>query len=341
MAAADKIKGLITELEEIIATCKQHEEHYAEELAKVHPRFAYSARNLAHYRAFRRKARNRLQKKLMHLGLSRLAKVESHVLPSLQTTQQLLQMLAGSQYQSTFDAPEFSIKKARRLLKRNVRTLLNKRPKMRRSRIMVTMPTEAAHDPKLVQEMLEAGMNVARINCAHDNPAIWKAMIENVRSVSAQLTIPCVVAMDLGGPKIRTGLIEPGPELRKIRPPKNARGIVIRPADVWLGDNPPQEFKHQLPIEAGEPLTPVQLLYFTDARDKKRSLVVTEAREGGYAATLNKTSYFETGMVLYGDKDRTQALGKIGSLPAIDGSIFIMNGDLLRLTAEPVVARHR
>ena len=341
MAAADKITPLVAELEEIIASCRQHEQHYADELAKVHPKFAYSARNLAHYRAFRRKARNRLQRRLMNLGLSRLAKAESHVLPSLHATQQLLQLLGGSQYQSTFEAPEMSIKKARRLLKRNVRTLLNRRPKRRRSRIMVTMPTEAAHDRDLIRKMLEAGMNAARINCAHDSPEAWKAMIDNIRAVSAEMEIPCVVAMDLGGPKIRTGAIEPGPELMKVRPPKNARGIVIMPADVWLGAEAPPEFKHVVPVDLDTPLAPVQLLHFVDARGKKRQLMVEEAQGSGYRATLRQTTYFETGIPLYADAKRKEKVGQVGMLPAIEGSIFLMEGDRLKLTAEPVIANHR
>ena len=32
------------------------------------------------------------------------------------------------------------------------------------------MPTEAAGDPELVRAKLERGMNVMRINCAHDAP---------------------------------------------------------------------------------------------------------------------------------------------------------------------------
>ena len=42
--------------------------------------------------------------------------------------------------------------------------------------IMVTMPTEAGTDTGLVSDMLVAGMNVARINCARDDADTWEAI---------------------------------------------------------------------------------------------------------------------------------------------------------------------
>jgi pyruvate kinase len=47
-------------------------------------------------------------------------------------------------------------------------------------------------------------MDAARINCAHDGPEIWSAMIGNVRRAAAEAGIDCPVLMDLQGPKIRT-----------------------------------------------------------------------------------------------------------------------------------------
>ena len=47
-------------------------------------------------------------------------------------------------------------------------TLLGPARRGRPTRIMVTMPTEAVTDPDLVREMLVAGMDCMRINCAHD-----------------------------------------------------------------------------------------------------------------------------------------------------------------------------
>jgi len=52
---------------------------------------------------------------------------------------------------------------------------------------MVTMPSEAAHDYALVHDLLESGMNCMRINCAHDDAAVWGRMIQNLRRAEASL----------------------------------------------------------------------------------------------------------------------------------------------------------
>jgi pyruvate kinase len=62
----------------------------------------------------------------------------------------------------------------------------------------------------VVRALLEHGAGLVRINCAHDDAETWARMIRNVRDASAELGKPCVVTMDLAGPKLRTvGLGEP------------------------------------------------------------------------------------------------------------------------------------
>ena len=57
-----------------------------------------------------------------------------------------------------------------------------------------------------------------RINCAHDGPEAWSGMIRSLRRAEKETNKRCKVAMDLAGPKLRTGSIEPGPTLLKYRP---------------------------------------------------------------------------------------------------------------------------
>ena len=72
-------------------------------------------------------------------------------------------------------------------LDRNTEALLGPEPEERRVRIMVTMPGEAAHDYKLVHELLEAGMDCMRINCAHDDAHAWARMIEHLKRANLAL----------------------------------------------------------------------------------------------------------------------------------------------------------
>ena len=68
---------------------------------------------------------------------------------------------------------------------------------------MATLPSEAAADPALAQALVAAGMDCARINCAHDDARAWARMIDNVRAAAAKLKVGVRVLMDLGGPKCR------------------------------------------------------------------------------------------------------------------------------------------
>jgi pyruvate kinase len=73
---------------------------------------------------------------------------------------------------------------------------------------MVTMPPEAASDPVFARTLLARGVESVRINCAHDTPAAWEAMLTHLRAAeqSAGDGRRVRVLMDLGGPKVRTAL---------------------------------------------------------------------------------------------------------------------------------------
>ena len=73
--------------------------------------------------------------------------------------------------------------------------------------------TEAADDYRLVKELVDGGMDCARINCAHDTPDVWERMVRNVhRARKANNDRECLISFDLPGPKLRTGALEPGPQ---------------------------------------------------------------------------------------------------------------------------------
>lgn len=85
----------------------------------------------------------------------------------------------------------------------NASRILGDPPTNRYTRIMVTLPSKAAKNEAFVEELLSQGMNVARINCAHDNEEVWLQMIENIRKAEQKLNKSCKILMDIAGPKIR------------------------------------------------------------------------------------------------------------------------------------------
>src|ERR1019366_3444365 len=96
------------------------------------------------------------------------------------------------------------------ILGKQAAQLLGPAPEGRAVRVMVTMPTEAAHSYELVKGLLDAGMDVMRVNCAHDSEDEWKRMIAHLRRATEESGKQCKVLMDLAGPKLRTGPLPHG-----------------------------------------------------------------------------------------------------------------------------------
>ena len=183
----ERIQGMIAQLDAIIARANDLEQRYAEELAAVHPDFKRSALNLVHYRALRLHDLRDLQNRLGALGMSRLGKAESHVMASVQIAKNILRGFLKPAKRIKKPHAEVSIKEGKRMLNSNAKDLLGYRSKGRRVRIMVTLPSTAATDESLVYNLLNAGMNSVRINCAHDGPEVWKQMIKNVEKARKRL----------------------------------------------------------------------------------------------------------------------------------------------------------
>ena len=166
--------------------------------------FLPSAGNLADYLALRRQDLSALQADLSALGLSSLGRCESHVMANLDAVAAALARLCGGEPEP-FPDPELWSEGARRL--REQRRVLFGRGTG--AAIMVTLPAEAASDPQLVDSYVAAGMDCARVNCAHDSPQVWRAMVAQVRRAAERHGRPCRVLMDLPGPKCRIESLSP------------------------------------------------------------------------------------------------------------------------------------
>jgi pyruvate kinase len=61
-----------------------------------------------------------------------------------------------------------------------------------------------------IPDLVEAGMNVARINCTHQGPDDRDRLLHSVRRASEEAGRPVAVMADLGGPKVRLGMLRDG-----------------------------------------------------------------------------------------------------------------------------------
>jgi len=173
------------------------------------PSFLLSSQNLAAYLALRQRDLRPLQAALIPWGLSSLGRGESRVLANLDA---VIATLAAIVQEDKAHVPEHpslhTFFQGERQLNDNAAALFGQPTPSRRMRIMVTLPAEAAHDYGFVRDLLRRGMNCARINCAHDTPAQWEAMIALIRRAELESGCICKILMDLGGPKARTGQVE-------------------------------------------------------------------------------------------------------------------------------------
>jgi len=176
-----------------------------------------SARNLAHYVALRRHELRELQTELMPWGLSSLGRCEPRVMESLDAVCAALARFEPEPGESPSGPDPAAFFRGSERLGENTEAALGPTPARRRVRIMATLPSEAASDRELVRDLVAGGADLVRINCGHDGPDAWRAMVANVRRAEAELERGCRVCMDLSGPRARTGAVSAPSHLR-LRP---------------------------------------------------------------------------------------------------------------------------
>ena len=79
----------------------------------------------------------------------------------------------------------------------------------RRSKIVCTIGP-ASRDPRILEKLVRAGMDVARLNFSHGSHAEHLGAIHSLRSTAHKLGKTVAILADLQGPKIRTGALAGG-----------------------------------------------------------------------------------------------------------------------------------
>jgi len=312
----------------------------ARELDSVLPEYRLSARNLVHYLALRSVDLREVQEQLARLGLSSLGRSESHVLANLDKVLGLLHRLTGKVWEDKSDEEPAGSISSRELLKQHTLQLLGPAPVKRSVRIMVALPSAAADDFNMARDLVDAGMDIARINCAHDSAADWQRMAANVRRAANSAKRPVKLLMDLSGPKIRTGPIAERPPVLKLKPGKDELGRVFRPVRLHLRPIGSTEAAPDVDASVGvwevwlKRLKPGTSIEFSDARGAKRHLLVIQRDDHGAIAESLKTAYLTPETILSvggGKKKHTTLVCQIDSQP---GTLLLHVGDYLRLTKD-------
>jgi pyruvate kinase len=311
------------------------EQEFAVELDAVAPAMRESAYNLVHYLAVRRHDVRELQDELTRLGLSSLGRLEAHVMASLQGVLEVIYALRKQPVPAEIaGAPPVTFNTGDALLAEHATAILGTGREGREARIMVTMPGEAAADPALIRDLVDAGMDIMRINCAHDDAKIWERMVKHLRRAERETGKCCALSFDLSGPKLRTGPIEPGPAVVKWRPVRDTIGRVTQVARVRFVAR-----VHELdaddatiPVDGDllKKAKPGDVIELADTRDRQRHLRVVEARTGECLCETDTTAYVVPGTRLsLRRKGRIVAKGAVGMLPATEQWIALRPGDSL------------
>ncbi|NWG39495.1 MAG: pyruvate kinase [Hydrogenophilaceae bacterium] len=316
-----------------------HQEH----IAQARENYQQSARNLLHYISLRQNDIRAIQDDLSLLGLSRLGQAESHVMGSLNAVLTTLHALAGHPVLRPQARQQMRAGKA--LLIDHTQELLGDPSPDRIPHLMVTLPSEAATDPQLAETLLNEGMGVARINCAHDDAETWQAMIRNIRQAQGKTGRMCKIYADLSGPKLRTGPIEPIGRMAEFKARRDAMGHVVDAARIWLTPSDQPE-----PPQAGAEITlPLErafiglihgddVLDVEDLRGVWRHLRIVERYGQSWLAHCHQHAYVKEGAscTLYRGEKRV-AQSRIQHLPEVILPLMLKAGDTLMLTGSDTI----
>ena len=154
---------------------------------------------------------------------------------------------------------------------------------MRRTKIVCTIGP-ATRSPENLRLLVEAGMNVARLNFSHGSHQQHAEVIGHLRTIARELNTPLALLQDLSGPKVRVGAIA-------------GEGVLLRPGaeiTLTLDDVPGDEHQVNLPVpeifeavRAGTHLMLDDGLLELRVKSKRAGALVCEVVVGGLL-TSNK-----------------------------------------------------
>ncbi|MCB0472140.1 MAG: hypothetical protein KDC56_03670 [Flavobacteriaceae bacterium] len=203
-----KIRNLEPVLHQILIEIHEKEAYFDQLIQPIHRDYKLSAKNLLRYLVLRSHDLRKYHGDLSDLGVSSIRSAEGYVYSNLYNVVKNLNLIQGKPFQIADTIEIIGYTKSMKLLRKHANALFNKSREANFTEIMVTLPTEAAHDKELLRDMARNGMEIARINLSHDNTLIWKKMVDNIREVSAESGQRIKIYMDLSGPKLRTADVE-------------------------------------------------------------------------------------------------------------------------------------
>jgi len=283
-----------------------------------------------------------LRSRLASLGLSSLRRVESSTLDGLEAVIAILESLSGELPRDPSAlVPYVDFESGPAILAVQAEHLLEPVPKGRGVRIMVTMASEAADYYGLVKGLINAGMDVMRVNCTHDAELEWERMIAFMRRANQESGKHCKTLLDLGGPKLRTCSIHNGNHVVRWKVGRDRRGAVVARPRIALASKSARKPVTPEPSTQADVVLPLAetLLHTTQVGDivevkdscgKKRRLAVIHKDDHACVCTCERSDYIlSRGKLSVLRNGKEIAAGQIGELPLVEEPIRLHRGDSL------------
>lgn len=206
------IDDLIGFLTDSLARMEASEHQGAHYIKQVALHYQESARNLLHYLSLRTHDLRPLQERLASLGISSISHSERYARTNVQNVLTLLHLVNGATMEEAKAKGlglHLGFPRSKQRLQEHTAALFGPERHTGHTRIMVTLPSEAAEDDTLINTLVDMGVEILRINCSHDDQVVWKKMIDRIQAARDRCAHHVLIYMDLAGPKIRTGKIVP------------------------------------------------------------------------------------------------------------------------------------
>ncbi len=321
-----------------------------ETLRSDHPRYQ-SLLNLKQYLILRSKDRTELQEKLFLMSLSSLGRSYAHVAASIDT---LCDQIRSSLRIDEISEAEMeavhhlTIGEAITLASHNSTMLFGGKASAKLSSqstaIMVTLPSHAADNGgELIHGLADTGVNVFRINTAHDTPETWQAMADVIAEINTGRTEQnrVKIFVDLAGPKIRTG------KIRRLRLPieigSNKRDKEVTISTVKMMSTRPESTDERTQKDVPASIVINKRVFgmlkiggrlkVVDAYGKKVFVTITEMTEHYARGVIDKKIYLDDSAKAHRKREKSPIL----NIEMQVEPIRLFKDDLLVITEEEVL----
>lgn len=301
-----------------------------------------SEQNLHYYLKLRQKDLRTLQNCLTLMGLSSLGRSQGYILNSIEKNLSILAHLLGKE-DFVVQEKDLDFNAAQIMTMKNIKIFeQNSRDDKYKTKIMVTLPSNAAYDDSLIPALVGSYASVLRVNTAHDSPKEWKLMAQKIKEANAAQNKDVKIYVDLAGPKNRTSSIVQVLKEFKIGSKKNPEMVQLVEIEKGVSDRIDEStIKATLAVESEFYRYALQNEHIELYDENKGKIYLFEIvyHEGKLCFAANKkvTINQSTTLSITDYKDRYQS--KLYNFVQAPQDIFLFCGDRLVITPKDILGQ--